>query len=155
VVTDKRAVEEAAEKAAADKEFADKRTADKVAVKGTAAEAVGDSSALGKAPSLVAGTKRASAPRSSTPPAKRPYRGVWKRRYFFLCFILSISFRTTPLPPARSPRRAPLLLPQVPLPQRPLGVLSVFSVVATTEVEKDVDGGAPGECCRYFRQRPP
>jgi hypothetical protein len=36
-----------------------------------------------------------------------------------------------------------------------LGVLSVFPAAITTEVEDDVDGGPPGGCSRYFRQRPP
>jgi hypothetical protein len=36
----------------------------------------------------------------------------------------------------------------------PLGVLSVFLAVATTEVG-DVNGGPPEGRCRYLRQRPP
>jgi ssDNA-binding replication factor A large subunit len=69
----KRAVEEAAVKAVADEEVTSKTTDE-------AAGAVGDSSALGQAPS-VAGTKRVAAPSGSTPPAKCPYRGVWKTRF--------------------------------------------------------------------------
>jgi hypothetical protein len=34
-------------------------------------------------------------------------------------------------------------------------VLAAGPATAATEVEKDIDGGAPGGCCRYFRQRPP
>jgi hypothetical protein len=60
--TDKRVVEEAAEKVTADKEAANKRTADEAIVKGAAVGAVGDSPASGQAPSLVVGTKRAAAP---------------------------------------------------------------------------------------------
>jgi hypothetical protein len=40
-----------------------------------AAGAIGGSLAPGQAPS-AAGAKRATAPSGSTPPAKRPYRGV-------------------------------------------------------------------------------
>jgi hypothetical protein len=36
----------------------------------------------------------------------------------------------------------------------PWGLLSVFSVVTTTDVE-DVDGRPPGGCCRDLRQQPP
>jgi hypothetical protein len=38
--------------------------------------------------------------------------------------------------------------------QATYGVLSVFLAATTIDVE-DVDGGPPGRCCRYFRQRPP
>jgi hypothetical protein len=68
--TTKRAAEEAAVKAAADEEVAGK-TVDE------AAGAVGDSLTPGQAP-LVAGAKGAATPSGSTPPVKRPYRGVWK-----------------------------------------------------------------------------
>jgi hypothetical protein len=37
----------------------------------------------------------------------------------------------------------------------PLGVLLVGPAVATTEVEKDVDGGPPRRRCRQVQQRPP
>jgi hypothetical protein len=37
----------------------------------------------------------------------------------------------------------------------PLGVLSVFLAVDTTEVEEDINGGPPRGCCRYFWQRLP
>jgi hypothetical protein len=64
----KKATKEAAVKAAVAKEVAGK-TADE------AIGAVGGSLAPDQAPS-AAGAKRATAPSGSTPPAKRPYRGV-------------------------------------------------------------------------------
>jgi hypothetical protein len=60
-------------KVAADEEVTDNTTDE-------AARATEDSLTLSQAPS-VAGTKRAVAPSGSTPPAKRPYRGVWKPRF--------------------------------------------------------------------------
>jgi hypothetical protein len=36
----------------------------------------------------------------------------------------------------------------------PLGLLAAGPAAATTDVE-DIDGGAPGYCCRDFRQRSP
>jgi hypothetical protein len=71
--TEERATENTATKAAAAKEV-DGKTVDEVA------GAVEGSPAPGKAPS-VAGAKRVAAPRGSTPPTKRPYRGVWKHRF--------------------------------------------------------------------------
>jgi hypothetical protein len=99
-------------KAAAAKEVAGKTTDE-------AAGAAGGSPAPGQAPS-VAGAKRAVAPSGSTPPAKRPYRGVWKPRFVQLS-LLSLffsgasfsdyTFCSGPLPSARPPRWARLLLP--------------------------------------------
>jgi hypothetical protein len=77
--------------AVADKEAANKRVAEEAAVKrvveeraveeATAKVAIaGGSPAPGQVPS-VAGAKRAAAPSGSTPPAKHPYRGVWKPRF--------------------------------------------------------------------------
>jgi hypothetical protein len=57
-----RAAEEVVEKAEADKEASDKSTTAEAAVKGAVIGAAEDSPALGRAPSLVAGTKRAAAP---------------------------------------------------------------------------------------------
>jgi hypothetical protein len=56
----------------------------------------------------VAGAKRAVAPSSSTLPAKRPYRGVWKPRFvplslFFLFFFVGASFSYYPFLPRSSP----------------------------------------------------
>jgi hypothetical protein len=62
-----RAAKEATENAAADKEDIDKSTADEVAVTGVAVGAVGDSLSPGRAPSLVAGTKRVATPSGTTP----------------------------------------------------------------------------------------
>jgi hypothetical protein len=70
---DKRVAEESTTKVAAAEEVAGK-TADE------AAGAVRGSPAPGHAPS-VARAKRAVAPSSSTPPAKCPYRGVWKPQF--------------------------------------------------------------------------
>jgi hypothetical protein len=70
-VAEERATEEAVAKAA---------TAE-------AAGATGGSPAPGQAPS-AAGAKRAMAPSGSTPPAKRPYRGVWKPRFVQLSLPL-------------------------------------------------------------------
>jgi membrane protein involved in colicin uptake len=75
---DKRVAEEVAVKATVDKEVVDKRVAEEAAVKEVVVGAIRDSSAPGQAPSSVAGAKRAVTPSDSTPPAKRPYRGVWK-----------------------------------------------------------------------------
>jgi hypothetical protein len=82
--TDKRAAEEAVAKRAIEERAAKEATAkaavaEEVAGKTAdeAAGAAGGSPAPGQAPS-VAKAKRAVAPSGSTPPAKRPYRGVWK-----------------------------------------------------------------------------
>jgi hypothetical protein len=73
----KEAAEEAAEEATA-KEATDKK------VEVGAAE--GPSSS-GQTPSLAVGAKREATPSGSTPPAKRPYKGVWKPRFVnFLYF---------------------------------------------------------------------
>jgi hypothetical protein len=109
----KRAVEErAAAKAAAAEEVAGK-TADE------ATRAVGGSPALSQVPS-AAGDKRVVAPSGSTPPAKRPYKGVWKPRFVqrslpIFSFLSGASFSYYTfcpclLPPARPPRLARLLL---------------------------------------------
>jgi hypothetical protein len=37
----------------------------------------------------------------------------------------------------------------------PLGVLLVGLAAPTTKAVEDVDGGPPGGCCRWVRQRPP
>jgi hypothetical protein len=118
-----RAAEESAEKAAADKEAADNITADEAAVKGVAVEAGGNSPAPGQAPSLVAGTKRVAAPprRPNDPTGAFLNLGLSTPAPFQQGFILCKSpFHTVPLPPARPPRRALLLLPQAPLPPRRL-----------------------------------
>jgi hypothetical protein len=83
--TVKRAMEERAAEEATTKAVAAKEVAGKTA--NEAAGAAEGSPAPGQAPS-VAGAKRAVAPSGSTPPAKRPYRGVWKPRFV----QLSLSF---------------------------------------------------------------
>jgi hypothetical protein len=100
-VMDKRAAEEATVKEAAVKWAAEERATVEAAAKAAAAKdagAAGASPAPGQAPSVV-GAKRTAAPSGSTPPAKRPYRGVWKHRFvqlflpLFLCgFILLLPF---------------------------------------------------------------
>jgi hypothetical protein len=88
--TDKRATEEAAVKRAAKEATTKETTAEEVARKTTdeAAGAVGGSLAPGQAPS-VARVKRAVAPSSSTLPAKRSYRGVWKPQFVQLSLLFS------------------------------------------------------------------
>jgi hypothetical protein len=59
----------------------------------TAKEAAGEGSSVpGQVPSSTAGAKRAAAPSGSSPPAKRPYRGIWRPRYapkslLLICFV--------------------------------------------------------------------
>jgi hypothetical protein len=75
---DKRVVEEAATKWVVEERATEEATA-----KAAAAEAVGaagGSPAPGQALSTT-GAKWAVAPSGSTPPAKRPYRGVWKPQF--------------------------------------------------------------------------
>jgi hypothetical protein len=69
----------------------DRRAAEEVVVK----EAVGEGSSVpGQAPSSAAGAKRVAMPSGSSPPAKRPYRGVWRPRYApkSLCPICFVFF---------------------------------------------------------------
>jgi hypothetical protein len=56
----------------------DKRATEEAAAKEASGEG---SSALGQVPSSAVGGKRAATPSGSSPPAKRPYRGVWRPRY--------------------------------------------------------------------------
>jgi hypothetical protein len=76
---DKRVAEDSTAKAAAAEEVAGK-TVDEVA------GAIGGTPAPDHAPS-VARAKRAVAPSSSTPPAKCPYRGVWKPQFVQLSLL--------------------------------------------------------------------
>jgi pyruvate/2-oxoglutarate dehydrogenase complex dihydrolipoamide acyltransferase (E2) component len=84
----KRAVEEAVVKAVAAEEATVKRAiveraAEEATAKAAAVEAIGaagGSPAPSQAPP-TAGAKRSAAPSGSTPPAKHPYRGVWKPRF--------------------------------------------------------------------------
>jgi stage V sporulation protein SpoVS len=78
---DKRATGEAAVKQAADKVATNKRVVEETVVNEASVGAVGDSSAPGHAPSSAAGAMKASVPSGSTPPAKRPYRGIWKPQF--------------------------------------------------------------------------
>jgi hypothetical protein len=84
----KRAMEEAVVKAVAAEEATVKRAiveraAEEATAKAAAVEAIGaagGSPAPSQAPP-TAGAKRSAAPSGSTPPAKHPYRGVWKPRF--------------------------------------------------------------------------
>jgi hypothetical protein len=87
--TDKRIVEEATVKEATNKEAADKRAVEEAVTKEVTMGATGGSLTSGQVPSSVAGTKRAATSSGSTPPAKRPYRGVGKPRF--------VQFSCTPL----------------------------------------------------------
>jgi hypothetical protein len=94
---------EAADKRAAVKRAAEERAAEEAAARAVAAEEVAGktadeaagaaegSPAPGQAPS-VAGAKRVAAPSGSIPPAKRPYRGVWKPRFVPLSVSHFFSF---------------------------------------------------------------
>jgi hypothetical protein len=56
-----------------------------------AKEAAGEGSPVpGQVPSSAAGAKRVATPSGSSPPAKRPYRGIWRPRYVpkSLCPVL-------------------------------------------------------------------
>jgi hypothetical protein len=54
----------------------------RAAEEATAKEAAGEGSSVpSHVPSSTAGAKRAVTPSGSSPPAKRPYRGVWRPRY--------------------------------------------------------------------------
>jgi hypothetical protein len=56
----------------------DRRATEEAATK----EAAGEGSSVpGQVPSSAAGAKRVATPSGSSPPAKRPYRGVWRPRY--------------------------------------------------------------------------
>jgi cobalamin biosynthesis Mg chelatase CobN len=113
---DKRAAEEATAKRATEeamvKRAMEERATVEAAVKAAAAEAAGvagGSPAPDQEPSAT-GAKRAAAPSGSTPPANRPYRGVWKHRFvqlFLPLFCVALFsyypfFQGTP-PPARPP----------------------------------------------------
>jgi hypothetical protein len=76
----------------------------------TATEVAGEGSPVpDQVPSSAAGTKRAAAPSGSSPPAKWPYRGVWRPRYvlkslrpvsFSFCEAHYFSFPSSRPPPA-------------------------------------------------------
>jgi hypothetical protein len=112
---DKRATEEATAKRATEeaaaKKVVEERAVEEDAVKAATTEATGaagGSPAPGQAP-LAAEARRFASPSGSTPPAKRPYRGVWKPRFVQLSppfFLFSFSYYPLcpcPLPPVRPP----------------------------------------------------
>jgi hypothetical protein len=86
---DKRTTEEAMTKEATDKDATNKRAVEEAMMKEAAVGVARSSSASGQVPSSVEGAKRAMTPSGSTPPAKRPYRGVWKPHF--------VQFSCTPL----------------------------------------------------------
>jgi hypothetical protein len=85
-------------KSAEDAATARKATDEAVLTKETAAKANVDSAALGQAPTPATGVKRVAMPSGSTPPAKRPYKGVWKPRFvessviYFLHYAVAVAF---------------------------------------------------------------
>jgi hypothetical protein len=132
------------ETAVADKEAADKRTVEEAAVKWAAEERAVEESAVKNAVEeraaeevvskaataevAAAGAKRVATPSGSTPPAKRPYRGVWKPRFVQLSLPLFLPFCGFIL-----------LLPFLPR-SSPSSVAAMTSAAATDAV----DGVAPG-----------
>jgi hypothetical protein len=104
-----------AAKAAGAEAATDRRAAEEA----VATEVAGEGSPLpGQAPSSAAGAKRAAGPSGSSPPAKWPYRGVWRPRYvpkslhpvsFSFCEANYFSFPSSRPPPApRAPSVAPV-----------------------------------------------
>jgi hypothetical protein len=81
----------------------------RAAEEAAAKEAVGEGSPVpGQVPSSAAGAKRAAMPSGSSPPAKRPYRGIWRPRYvpkslrpvsFSFCEAHYFSFPSSRPPP--------------------------------------------------------
>jgi hypothetical protein len=89
-IVSKRVVEERATEEAVTKKAGEERAAEESTTKAAAVKAIGaarGSSTPGQVPS-VARAKRAAASSGSTPPAKRPYRGVWKPRFVQLSLPL-------------------------------------------------------------------
>jgi hypothetical protein len=101
----------------------------------------------GQVPSSVAGAKRAAAPSGSSPPAKRPYRGIWRPRYvpkslrpvsFSFCEAHYFSFLSSRPPPApRAPSVATVAS------SAPLAAGATGPAVAVEVVPELVAGGMP------------
>jgi hypothetical protein len=86
----------------------------RAAAEAEATEVAGEGSPVpGQAPSSAAGAKRVAVPSGSSPPAKRPYRGIWRPRYvpkslrpvlFSFCEAHYFSFPSSrPSPAPRAP----------------------------------------------------
>jgi hypothetical protein len=114
----------------------------------TSTEVAGEGSPVpGQAPSSVAGTKRAATPSGSSPPAKRPYKGVWRPRYvpkslrpvsFSFCEAHYFSFPSSRPPPApRAPRVATVAS------SAPPAAGATGPAVAAEVVQELVAGGTP------------
>jgi hypothetical protein len=114
----------------------------------TATEVAGEGSpVLDQAPSSVAGAKRVAAPSGSSPPAKRPYRGVWRPRYvskslrpvsFSFCEAHYFSFPSSRPPPApRAPSMATVVS------SAPPAAEATGPAVAAEVVPELVAGGTP------------
>jgi hypothetical protein len=122
----------------------DRRTAEEAA----ATEVAGEGPPVpGQAPSSAAGAKRAATPSGSSPPAKRPYRGVWRPRYvpkslrpvsFSFCEAHYFSFPSSrpPLAP-RAPSVATVASPAAP------AAGATGPAVAVEVVPELVAGGTP------------
>jgi hypothetical protein len=121
-----------------------RRAAEEAAAKEAAGEG---SSAPGQVPSSAAGAKKAVMPSGSSPPAKRPYKGVWRPRYvpkslrpisFSFCEAHYFSFPSSRPPPApRAPSVATMASSTAP------AVGATVLAVAVEVVPELVTGGTP------------
>jgi hypothetical protein len=113
-----------------------------------AKEAAGEGSSVpGQVPSSAAGAKRVAAPSGSSPPARRPYRGVWRPRYvpkslrlvsFSFCEAHYFSFPSSRPPSApRAPSMATVVSSAAPT------VGATVPAIATEVVPELVVGGTP------------
>jgi hypothetical protein len=133
---------------AAEAAGAEAATYRRAAEEAAATEVAGDGSSVpGQVPSSAVGAKRAAAPRGSSPPAKRPYRGVWRPRYvpkslcpvsFSFCeahYFIFPPFRPPPTP--RAPSVATVASSAAP------AVGATVPAVAAEVVPELVTGGMP------------
>jgi hypothetical protein len=140
----------------------DRRVAEEAAAKVVAGEG---SSVLDQVPSFAAGAKRAATPSGSSPPAKRPYRGVWRPRYvpkslrpvlFSFCEAHYFAFLSSRPPPApRAPSVATVASSAAPT------VEATVPAVAAKVVPELVASGTPETlrgcqrmCRRVLRDTP-
>jgi hypothetical protein len=114
----------------------------------TAKEAAGEGSSVpSQVSSSAAGAKRAATPSGSSPPAKRPYRGVWRSRYapkslrpilFSFCEAQYFSFSSSRPPPVpRAPSVATVASSVAP------AAGAAAPTVAADPVPELVAGGTP------------
>jgi hypothetical protein len=121
-----------------------RRAAEEVVAKEVAGKG---SSVPGQVPSSAAGAKRAATPSGSSPPAKRPYRDVWRPRYvpkslrhvsFSFCEAHYFSFPSSRPPPApRAPSVATVASSAAP------AAGATVPAVAAEVVPELVTGGMP------------